>query len=138
MEKHKGEENLIPFTESTLTKEEVRAINSKGGKNSVKARREKKAISALYAEFLAKKTKVVINGKKADGRDLLYHALITIMSSGSNTAKIAVMRELREALEGNKIEVLNGDDGPFGVYAMSTEEARARLEELRAKQSEPK
>lgn len=46
----KGQENLVPCSERS--KEEVRAIGSKGGHASVKARREKKLMTELAAAML--------------------------------------------------------------------------------------
>lgn len=40
----KGRENLIPFNENPLPKEELREIYRKGGRNSVKARKRKKTL----------------------------------------------------------------------------------------------
>ena len=47
-----GHDNLIPFPESGRRKEEVREINARGGRNSAKARREKKAISQLASAMI--------------------------------------------------------------------------------------
>jgi hypothetical protein len=105
-----------------------------GGIASGKARKEKAVISAMYAKFLAKKTKVNIDGKPATGLQLFEYAVMTIISKGSDAAKVAVMKEMREALEGSKVSITNNDGGPFGVYLLSREEAQARLDELRAKQ----
>lgn len=43
-----NDENLIPFNESSLSKDEVREINRKGGINSGKARRQKKTFKQLF------------------------------------------------------------------------------------------
>lgn len=40
-------DNLIPFDKSTLSKEEVKEINAKGGRNSGKARRRKRELKEL-------------------------------------------------------------------------------------------
>lgn len=53
-----GEENLIPMSERT--KEEVREIAAKGGRNSGKARRERKAMKETLELLLA----MPLNDKK--------------------------------------------------------------------------
>lgn len=125
-------QNLIPV--SKRTSDELRAMTQKGGKASGKARREKAVISAMYARFLAKKTKIDIDGKLATGEKLFEKAVLSIIDKGSDRAKVALMKEMREALEGSKVAITNQDGGPFGVFLLSREEAQARLDELRAKQ----
>ena len=64
--------NLKPFNE--LTVEEHREIAKKGGQASVKARREKKLMSQIYADFLIKEHEVVGKDgikKKLSGEQLL-------------------------------------------------------------------
>ena len=96
-----NEQNLIPVSERTPS--ELREMTRKGGRASGKARKEKAVISAMYAKFLAKKTKVNIDGKPATGLQLFEYAVTTIISKGSDAAKVAVMKEMREALEGSKV-----------------------------------
>jgi len=127
-----NDQNLIPVSERTPS--ELREITRKGGRASGKARREKAVISSMYANFLAKKTKVNIDGKPATGEKLFEYAVMSIISKGSDAAKVALMKEMREALEGSKVAITNQDGGPFGVFLLSREEARARLDELREKQ----
>ena len=122
-------DNLVP-----LSTAKAREIGSKGGKASVKAKKEKAVISGMYARFLAKKTKVNIDGKPATGEKLFEYAVMSIISKGNDGAKVALMKEMREALEGSKVAITNQDGGPFGVLLLSREEAQARLDELRAKQ----
>ncbi len=50
-----GKNNLIPFTKSSLSKEEVREINRRGGINSGKARLHKKRGRELMRELLSMK-----------------------------------------------------------------------------------
>lgn len=97
-----NEQNLKPPVQSTS---EARELGARGGRASGKARREKAIISAMYANFLAKKTKVNIDGKPATGLQLFEYAVMTIISKGSDAAKVAVMREMREALEGSKVAI---------------------------------
>lgn len=127
-----NDQNLIPISERTSS--ELREMTSKGGKASGKARKEKAVISAMYARFLAKKTKVLIDGKPATGEKLIEQVVAQLFAKGSDASKVALMKEMREALEGSKVQVSGADGGPFNVFLLSREEAQARLDELRAKQ----
>ena len=98
-----NEQNLIPIAKRTSS--ELREMTSKGGKASGKARREKAAISDMYARLLAKKTKVVIDGKPATGLELLEQVVTQILVKGSDSAKIALIKEIRETTEGSKVAI---------------------------------
>lgn len=128
-----NDQNLKPKPITSV--EQAKSMGRKGGIASAKARKDRAVISAMYAKFLAKKTKVNIDGKPATGLQLFEYAVMTIISKGSDAAKVAVMKEMREALEGSKVAITNQDGGPFGVLFLSREEAQARLNELRAKQN---
>lgn len=65
---NKGQENLKP--QNTRTKEEQRKIASKGGKASVKARREKKLLKECF-DILLDKEFTDKKGKKATGAETL-------------------------------------------------------------------
>ena len=65
---NKGQENLKP--QNTRTKEEQREIASKGGKASVKARREKKLLKECF-DILLDKEFTDKKGKKATGAETL-------------------------------------------------------------------
>lgn len=128
-----NDQNLKPKPITSV--EQAKSMGRKGGIASAKARKDRAVISAMYAKFLAKKTKVNIDGKPATGVQLFEYAVTTIISKGSDSAKVALMKEMREALEGSKVSITNNDGGPFGIYLLSREEAQARLDELRAKQN---
>lgn len=96
-----NEQNLHPIESVS----QAREMGSKGGIASAKSKKEKAVISSMYAKFLAKKTKVNIDGKPATGIQLFEYAVTTIISKGSDAAKVAVMKEMREALEGSKVAI---------------------------------
>lgn len=100
-----NEQNLIPKT--TLSKEEAKRLGSKGGKASVKARKERAIISSLYLKTLEKKIKVTINGEETQltGEAVLLRRLQKIYAQGSDRDVIAIAKEIREATEGNKVQV---------------------------------
>jgi hypothetical protein len=97
--------NLKPI--KTLSKEEAMKRGKAGGKKSVKARREKKLMTQIYAEFLAKKHDVINkNGikEKVDGDVLLARVMSKVLSRGDSSA-VSLMKEIREATEGNKLDL---------------------------------
>lgn len=86
-----------------LTTEEARKIGREGGKASVKARREKKLMSQIYAGLIS-------NGIETD----IEKAVPKIIRKGGSPA-VALMRELREGTEGSKVKTetvltINTDD----------------------------
>lgn len=97
-----NDQNLRP---RVLTTEEASRIGKLGAQASAKARKERAVISAMYARFLAKKTKVNIDGKPATGEKLFEYAVMSIISKGNDGAKVALMKEMREALEGSKVAI---------------------------------
>jgi len=96
-----NDQNLKPKPITSV--EQAKSMGRKGGIASAKARKDRAVISAMYAKFLAKKTKVNIDGKPATGVQLFEYAVTTIISKGSDSAKVALMKEMREALEGSKV-----------------------------------
>lgn len=97
-------ENLQPVR----TKEEARERGRAGGKASGKARKEKKLMSQIYAEFLAKEHNVKLpGGRKKElttGYNLINAVAVDIIKKGGGTA-VSLMKEIREATEGNKLNI---------------------------------
>lgn len=129
-----NEKNLRP--RKTLTKEEAKKMGSMGGKASVEARRKKKLMSQIYAEFLAERFKVKIGGsvQNMTGEKLVDSVIKKILASGGPGA-VSLMKEIREATEGSKVALTDIDGGPFGVGLLTHEETLARLAELRTRQN---
>jgi len=100
-----------------LTTEEAREIGRKGGKNSVKKRREKKLMSQIYAEFLAKEHDIITSdGKKkpVSGSEMVSTVMRKVLSRG-DSASVSLMKEVREGTEGSKVKTetvltINTDD----------------------------
>ena len=82
------------------TSEQARINGSKGGKASVKSKRERKLMSQIYAEFLAAKYKV--GGEDITGDQLMAKVMQKVLSRGDSSA-VSLMKEIREATEGQKI-----------------------------------
>lgn len=97
--------NLVKNTD--LTPEELSRRNSKAGKASVKARREKKRMSQIYADFLEKEHEVVMKDgtkRKLSGTALLNSVMSKVMSRGDGSS-VRLMKEIREGTEGSKVNV---------------------------------
>lgn len=108
--------NLIPTNKRT--KKEARELGSIGGKKSVQVRREKKRMADIYAAVLAKKYDV--DGKAVEGADLIRDVIQAIISR-QDSASVSMIKELREGIDGNKLEHSGGvtvtrieDDIPRG------------------------
>lgn len=100
-----NENNLKPFNK--LTVDEHREIARKGGQASVKARREKKLMSQIYADFLIKEHEVIGKDgikKKLSGEQLLSSVMSKVLSRGDSSS-VSLMKEIREAVEGSKMNL---------------------------------
>lgn len=114
-------DNLVKNTD--LTPEELRARNSKAGIASGKARREKKLMSTIYAEFLEKEHGVIGKDglkKNMTGNELLSSVMSKILSRG-DSASVSLMKEIREATEGSKIDLNNIIKNPITVEVIGVE-----------------
>ena len=110
MAKNKGKpENLKPF--NTLPVDKQREIQVKGGKKSVEVRKEKKLISQIYADMMAKTYNIPYEdgAKKLTGEGLLEETIKRVLAAGGSPA-VSMVKEWREATEGNKV-ALSGEDG---------------------------
>ena len=125
---HPNTDNLKPIT--SLSKEEAKKRGSKGGKRSGQVRKEKKAMSAIYASVLARKYKVKDQSGKAkeiSGNRLLAEVAKDILLK-RDSASVSMMREMREALEGTKTE-LWGADGEVFPSTITIEIVRTERED---------
>ena len=101
--------NLKP--QNTRTKAEQRKIAQMGGKASGKARREKKLMSQIYADILADQSGI----KKGGGIRAVAREILNSTDPKTTTARVSLMREIREATEGSKVKTetvltINTDD----------------------------
>lgn len=122
--------NLIPNSERTP--EEIKKFTSKGGKKSGEVRREKKLLSQIYADALAKD--YMVEGVKYSGADFFQQVIATVLMRGDGSA-VALMKEIAEKTEGNKIQLTGADGGPIKTESthdlskLTTEELR-KLDEI--------
>lgn len=108
-------ENLKPIT----TVEEAREKGRRGGIASGKARKEQKFFASIYAEVLADKYEVSINGnkEKIDGVKLVKIITRDVLLR-RDSASVAMLREMREGndkLDGRKqdeglVIIIDGED----------------------------
>lgn len=101
-----NEQNLIPIR----SKSKARKLGAKGGKKSGQVRREKKLLSQMYAEFLAREHDVVISGKreKVSGQKLVDSVISKVLSKGKSES-VSMLKEIREATEGSKLALTNSE-----------------------------
>jgi hypothetical protein len=100
-----SKENLKSLADRTP--EERTEIARKGQKASVEARNKKTMMSTIYAEFLMKEHDIIGKDglkKKLKGDELLSSVMSKVLSRG-DSASVSLMREIREATEGNKVQV---------------------------------
>lgn len=127
MAKQKGRpENLIPNEQRTP--EERRKNARKAGVASGEARREKKRMSQIYADFLTSKHKITIDDidKELEGVALLTEVMKKVLSRG-DSASVSLLKELREATEGSKVAMSGTLEVVKRDYSKLTD---AQLEEL--------
>ena len=92
-----NKENLKPKTSP-------QARGKLGGIKSAQVKKERKMLSAMYAEFLAKEHNVVVEGKstKVSGHILAERVIAKVLSRGDSSS-VRLLREMREATEGSKV-----------------------------------
>jgi hypothetical protein len=95
-------QNLVPDTERTP--ERIKEIRSMAGKKSGEVRKERKLLSIMYAEMLAK-------GFEVEGEKLSLDQVVASVLMRSDAASVSMLKEIREATEGSKVTV----DGEIGT-----------------------
>ena len=96
-----GKDNLKPVR----SVDEAREKGRKGGIQSGKARKEKKLMSQIYAEFLQNEHDVIWpDGKtaKMTGAALANRVMGKVITKGDSSA-VRLLKEIREGTEGTKI-----------------------------------
>ncbi|MBV6505938.1 MAG: hypothetical protein ILNGONEN_01504 [Syntrophorhabdaceae bacterium] len=105
MDKKRGrQKNLVP--QSERTKEEQRKIARMGGIASGKARREKKLLSQIYGELLAKSHNMNIDGitTRVKGERLVELVALHILLK-RDSSSVSMLKEIREATEGSLVNI---------------------------------
>lgn len=113
---NKGIENLRPCKDT----ETAKARGKLGGIESGKAKREKKLMSQIYAEFLESEFEVEIDdGKKQKltGEKLVNEVMRKVVMR-CDSASVSLLKEIRETTEGNKLKL----SGSVRVVASDVDE----------------
>ena len=119
-------ENIKPIKSTKVARERGR----NGGIKSGIAKREKKLMSQVYLRAMAEKYKVNIgnDSKTVDWDDLLVIIIRDIMMK-KDSCSVSLMREIREATEGSKVEL----SGLLETASLTPDERKARIAELEKK-----
>lgn len=109
------QENLVP-----LTTEKAREIGKKGGVASGLAKKEKKLMSAIYAEFLAAEYNIQLEDgstKKVSGTDMVNQVMKKVLARGDG-ASVGMLREIREATEGSRstVDVVSTEEATKEIF----------------------
>jgi hypothetical protein len=115
---------------------EQRKIQSMGGLKSGEVRKEKKIISQMLADYLAKDHDIVIRDDSGEviskttlSAEKLISQTVTAILSRGDGASASMIKTLGELTEGQKINMT----GELTVSALTPEERRARIDELERK-----
>ena len=98
--------NLKPI--KTLSNDEAKKRGSAGGKKSGEVRREKKLLSQMYTDLLAK-------GFEVDGERLSLDQVASAIMARRDSASVSMLKEIREATEGSKTKLVGEDGGPVAI-----------------------
>lgn len=93
-------QNLVP-----LTTEKARKIGAIGGKRSGEVKREKKLLSQLYAEILA--------DLYDEEKDINIKKVVNAIMARADSSSVSLLKEIREATEGNKLELTGANGSPI-------------------------
>jgi hypothetical protein len=111
MTKKKGNtENLIPLNKRT--KEAQREIQSKGGKVSAEKKREQILISKIFSDYLIEEHEIIlrddegniIQKNKLSAKELIKRTISGVLAR-EDSASVSLMKEIREATEGQNLTV---------------------------------
>ena len=96
-----NDENLKPCTKENARERQLKSAEKRKENNA-----KKKLMSQIYAEFLEKEYNVRQGDKerKLTGAELVNECMKKIIARGDSSS-VAVMREIRETLEGQKINL---------------------------------
>jgi hypothetical protein len=115
-------QNLNPCNSENARERQLKSAEKRKENNA-----KKKLMSQIYAEFLEREysVKVAEGTKKISGAELVNEAMKKIIARGDSSS-VAVMREIRETLEGQKINL----SGSVETKLQTTEERLKAFEDL--------
>ena len=119
-----GKDNLRPVP---FTKENAKEMQRKSAEKRKENNERKKLLSEMYAEFLSDEYNVRKDGKtiKLSGTDYIKTIIKAVVSRGDSSS-VAMLKEIREATEGQKINL----SGSVETKLQTTEERLKAFEEL--------
>jgi hypothetical protein len=96
-----NDENLKPCTPKNARERQKKSAEKRKENHAKKV-----LMSQIYAEFLEREysVKVAEGTKKITGAELVNEAMKKIIARGDSSS-VAVMREIREATEGSRVQV---------------------------------
>lgn len=96
-----NDENLV-----LITKETAREYQKKSAQKRKENTAKRKFLSEMYADFLADEYNVTKGGetKKITGTEYVKTVIKAIVNRGDSSS-VAMLKEIREATEGNKINI---------------------------------
>ena len=137
-----GIENLIPNEDRTP--EERRESARVAGIKSGEARRNKKLMSDIFAEFLEEEYSIKIKGVETKVTGAQHVAMVTkAVLSRRSAASVSLMKLITESTEGKKIkaELVGAGGGPIlthGLNSQEAEEFKKRFAEMHPELNPPK
>ena len=117
-----NEKNLKPCTPENARERQLKSAQKRKENNE-----RKKLLSEMYAEFLSDEYKVRMDGKeiKISGTDYIKTIIKAVVSRGDSSS-VAMLKEIREATEGQKINL----EGNVKTEMQTTEERLKIFDEL--------
>ena len=117
-----GKDNLTPFTSDN-----AKEMQRKGAEKRKENNKQKKLISQLYIETLEKRYNVKQgeSTRRENGYKILGQVVMKILQRGDSSS-VAMIRELREATEGSKLNVA----GEIATKMQTTEDRVKMFDEI--------
>lgn len=113
--------NLKPTKKGELSTERAKILGAKGGKKTGELKKQKRLMSQIYADFLAKKHNVTLFDMKKKGFVELENAttdeyLGTVMNnilSRADSSSVGILKEIAERTEGSKVSLVDSEGKPL-------------------------
>ena len=117
-----NEKNLKPCTPENARERQLKSAQKRKENNE-----KKKLLSEMYAEFLSDEYNVRKDGKtiKLSGTDYIKTIIKAVVSRGDSSS-VAMLKEIREATEGNKLQL----SGEVKTEMQSTEDRLKIFDEI--------
>ena len=117
-----NEQNLRPCTPENARERQLKSAQKRKENNE-----KKKLLSEMYAEFLSDEYNVRKDGKtiKLSGTDYIKTIIKAVVSRGDSSS-VAMLKEIREATEGNKLQL----SGEVKTEMQSTEDRIKIFDEI--------